>query len=457
MRILGRRRVGQPTALQFFVRATLLWDSSLIDLHNGRAIRLPRTPQRLKQTLNYHTLHVTMLKKIMGKSSERGGAVSGEQHGSSADVRGRLAENIRHRREQIGLTQVQLAERAGFSAAQIVSSIERGERDVKAVELAAIARALRCDLMDFFAEEQDEAEPAVVAWRERPGEGAEEQEARFIQLCEWYALAEDWAGEGSLCELPEVWSPGKFPTLDWARAVADDVRDELGLGSLPAASLYQTLEERCVKIFHFTDLHGSAACAWGDFGAGIVLNASEKPWRRNFSLAHELFHLITWEELGPEQSGSGTFWSAHIERLANAFASSLLLPESALLERLGAHRTKQGISWRGLVEVARAFAVSTEALVWRLVTLKQVTDKEARRLLENPTFRVLDRQSFTPVRDANLLPDRYLRLLESAYFRGDVSVGRIAEMTDQSFADVHYKLAQLEEDKGGAQQLVHLA
>jgi Zn-dependent peptidase ImmA (M78 family)/DNA-binding XRE family transcriptional regulator len=381
-----------------------------------------------------------------------------EQHGSRGSIGGTLARNIRDRREQIGLTQLQLAERAGFSAPQIVSSIERGERDVKAVELAAIAQALRCDLLDLFAEEREESpQPAVVAWREHPGEGADEQAARFIQLCEWYALAEEWADAENPCELPEVWSPGRFPRLDWARAVAEDVRGDLGLGSLPAASLYQTLEERCVKIFHFADLRGSAACAWGDFGAGIALNASDVPWRRNFSLAHELFHLITWETLGPDQGDPGGAWSEHVERLANAFASSLLLPESALLERLAAHRTTQGISWRGLVEVARAFAVSSEALLWRLVTLNQITDRQARRLLNDPEFLLLDRASLAPVRRPELMPDRYLRLLEVAYLRGDVSAGRIAEMTGQSLADVHYKLAQLEEDEGASRQLVRLA
>jgi len=78
--------------------------------------------------------------------------VSREQRGSSSDVQRHLAENIRGRREQLGLTQADLAARAGFSAPQIVSSIERNEREVKAVELAAIAQALHCDLMDLFAQ-----------------------------------------------------------------------------------------------------------------------------------------------------------------------------------------------------------------------------------------------------------------------------------------------------------------
>ncbi len=380
-----------------------------------------------------------------------------EQHGSSDDIRRRLADNIRGRREQVGLTQAQLAERVGFSSAQIVSSIERGERDVKAVELAAIAQALRCDLVDLFTEEQRVTLPSVVAWRERPVD-AEEQAARLLQLCEWYALAEEWTDEESVCELPEVRAPRGSANVLWARATAEQVRDSLGLGSLPAASLYQTLEERCgVKIFHFSDLHGSAACAWGDFGAGIALNAKEPSRRRNFSLAHELFHLITREDLGPEHSGANSWWSAHIEKLANAFASSLLLPESSLSASLEAHREEHGITWGGLVEVAREFDVSTEALLWRLVSLGILKEGQTHQLLANPAFRHLDHSTFTEERSPELMPERYLRLLELAYLRGEVSAARLAEMTGRTLADVRYKLAQVEEEEGDAQQLVRFA
>lgn len=383
-------------------------------------------------------------------------AVNTKQQDSNGDVRRRLAERIRSRREQIHLTQAQLAERLGFASSQIISSLERGERDVKAVELASIAKALRCDLFDLLTKDFDE--PAVVAWRERPDNGAEDQAARFLQLCQWYALAEEWSGEEHTCDLPDVWAPSGPLTHMWARAIAEDVRHKLGLGSIPAASLYQTLEERCgVKIFHFRDLHGSAACARGAFGAGVALNASEVPWRRNFSLAHELFHLVTWDILEPEQAVMSNTWSTHIEKLANAFASSLLLPESAILESLDAHSDEHTITWRGLVEVAREFDVSTEALLWRFVSLNVLEDDQVRQLLDNNAFRNLDRATFASIPEPQMLPERYLRLLETAFLHGEVSAGRIAEMTGQTLADVHYKLAQLERDEGGATQLVRLA
>ena len=44
------------------------------------------------------------------------------------------------------MTQQELAERAGFSAHQIVSQIERGQRELKASELFRIARVLHVDL-----------------------------------------------------------------------------------------------------------------------------------------------------------------------------------------------------------------------------------------------------------------------------------------------------------------------
>lgn len=375
---------------------------------------------------------------------------------TDANIREQLARRIKLRREELNLTQGQLAQRTGLGVAQTISSIERGERDIKATELAVIAKALHYSLSDLFADEAP-SQP-VVAWRERPDGEAEDLAAQFLSLCESYHAVEIWTQEEQECDLPTIRPPQAWPTLAWARSKAKLVGDTLDLGSLPAVSLYETLEERCgVKIFFFPDLVGSAACTRGDFGAAVALNASQVPWRRSFSLAHELFHLVTWDYLGPEQTGKGGVWSGHVERLANAFASSLLLPETALRASLGEHREEHSITWRGLVEVAREFSVSTEALVWRLVSLDMIGDKEGRALLDDPEFRRIDRETFAPAQTPDLLPRRFVRLLETAYLQGQVSAGRIAELTGKSLARVHHWLSQLEEDEISAGQLVRLA
>lgn len=379
------------------------------------------------------------------------------QQATIENVSSRLAEQIRERRNQLGITQQELAKQANLASAQIVSAIELDDREVKALELFAIARALHCNPSDLF---EKVPEPPVVAWRKRPEIGAAIKEAQFLQLCENYHLVEQWTHQDSEAALPSIRRPQGAANFEWASAMAGQVRNTLGLGSLPAASLLRTLEEQCgVKVFFLPDLLGSAASACGGFGAAIALNADEVPWRRNFSLAHELFHLITWDFLSPEKADTITTWSKRVENLADVFASALLLPTTALLDRIEQlnEQYKHQIPIRGLIEIARAFDVSTAALLWRLVSLGRLKKTAVERLLADFSFLSENHAIFGPVSPPERLPQRFLRLLETAYLKGDVSVGRVAEMTEQSLLETRQQLMQLEEDESGAEQFVRLA
>jgi len=372
------------------------------------------------------------------------------------NLRQRLALRIRERREQLRMTQQQLAQAASLGAAQSVSDIEREKRDVRAYELGPIAKALHWNLTDLFGDMEEEEEEPVVVWRSKPDDMAmaAQDEARFRQLWENYHLAEIWADEELAEELPEVSHRGGKFDIHWARTIAEEARQALGLGSLPASALLQTLEERYgVKIFFLDGLSGSAASSRGPFGVAIALNAKERPWRRNYSLAHELFHLMTWKLLGPETSDTTGTWSTHIEKLAEAFASSLLLPEDAVRKSLDRRREEQGISQSSLIDMAREFAVSSEALLWRLVSLEILKEKQVRELLAGSGFRAMDRMSFPLSAKPDLYPERFFRLLEVAYRDGEVSMGRVAEMTGYNLAETHRWLSQLDtEEETNARQ-----
>ncbi len=54
---------------------------------------------------------------------------------------GNLGKNLRAAREQLGLTQEQVAERSGVQAGE-VSRIERGKRDPKVSTLERLAKAV---------------------------------------------------------------------------------------------------------------------------------------------------------------------------------------------------------------------------------------------------------------------------------------------------------------------------
>ena len=367
---------------------------------------------------------------------------------AKTDVQGEVAERIRRERERLGLSQQELARRVGLSAAQTVSAIENGERAVKVVELVRLAAALHLGVNDLLV---GVLERPYVLWRERPADDARrlEIESELLELCRNYSLAEEWVGAALPPSLPSAPVPPAPKDYDAVAGLAERTRNALDLGVRPAAVLATVLEETAgVKVFYQRDLPGAAACLRGPASAAIVVNAAEPAGRRHYSIAHELFHLITWDVLPPAAlSQRLSLWQT-TEQLANAFASALLLPSEDLLARVAARRQSGELQPGDWAELAREYEVSLDALVWRLVNLRLLTREQAKAILTDKPALRLDSLCLSPCPEPQLLPERFLRLLFLAHAKGKVSAARIAEMTKQSLVDVRHQLADFEDDGG---------
>ncbi len=359
-----------------------------------------------------------------------------------------LGYRIRSARNRLALSQQQLAEEAGFSALQIISQIEKGKREVKAWELAKLARALRIDISDLLGPEDSQPLPLVL-WRKNPRRNKELIEADFLQHCQQYALLEQ------LCEVPPARALPEQPvspdtmTFGEAEQLAEDARQEFNLGNRPAASLVGTLENRYgVKIW-YQDLgeEGSAASTKGPFGYAILMNSAEAPWRRNYNFAHEVFHLLTWQSIPVQSLLEKQDLQDSIEKFANAFASSLLLPaedtELAFKRRL----RKGKFNCSDIINIAREFDVSTEALLYRLLGLGFVDKDTVEFLRQDPAFRAQDRGTMralwwtTPA-----IPERFVRLAFTAYQKDKLSRARLAQFLNTSLIDLTDTLLAYELD-----------
>jgi len=360
------------------------------------------------------------------------------------DLRQRLGKRIRAARTTLSLTQQELAKEASLPAPQVVSQIEKGEREVKAWELVNIAKALRVEVGELLRIE-DPVPRSIVLWREVPAENREVREAEFLRDCERYALLERLCGQCAEAQLP-LWleNPSDL-TYEQVSARAEQARKEFDFGSRPARALAGVLEDRYgVKIWYRSlGRKGSAASIRGPFGPAILINADEVPWRRNFNIAHELFHLLTWSETATDSPEPDDPPEHRLEELANVFASALLLPEEAVRKALARRKSDGRLVMADLVELAREFDVSAQAMVYRLINLKELGRDEGTSILASDAFRALDRSTQPAVwaRPPDF-PERYVRLAFTAYHKGKLSKARLAELLDVRLADLNSKLEE---------------
>jgi len=188
---------------------------------------------------------------------------------------------------------------------------------------------------------------------------------------------------------------------------------------------------------------GSAASSLGEFGAAMLIDAEEAPWRRNFSCAHELFHLVTWDCVRESvEHLDDRDWDA-TEKVAEAFAAALLLPADSLLPEFDRLTEGRQVRVSDLLTLAIGFGVSIDAMLWRLVNLNRLERDAVAHLLSDRKVRDQDRQLR---RDEwwrpDTFPTRYVRLAYQAHMRDRLSLSKLAEYLDTDVASVGEQLAK---------------
>jgi Zn-dependent peptidase ImmA (M78 family)/transcriptional regulator with XRE-family HTH domain len=345
-----------------------------------------------------------------------------------------IGRRLKIARDAIGYTLEKAEKESGIGVSSL-SEFENGKREPKFSQISMLAEVYKRPI-DFFLADKLPAEP-VMLWRDGPSsqEEMKETEAKFRRLCQQYHKLELCTAEMRKATLPQpdVMNPDQF---GWPQAelFARKVQKELCLGDIPSASLKKILEERYyVKIFHL-EFSGSAISTVSDeFGSAVLLNSRNVSWRRNYDLAHELFHLMTWGIFRAKSKEP----SESEEKLADSFASNLLMPEESLKQRIASMVNEQGETrLEQLDDLAREFGVSIDAMVYRVASLyrirKEDTEKflaAAKQLAELHKPRESDKME--------TLPERYFNLAQRA-LRG----GRLSLMQFAKYMGISYKKAQ---------------
>ena len=189
-----------------------------------------------------------------------------------------------------------------------------------------------------------------------------------------------------------------------------------------------------IKVL-FLDLEGSgsAISTKGDYGYSIIIDAKEAPWRRNFNLAHELFHILAINYFPLEeihQTGNDEE-KPKVEKLADAFASALLIPKEPLSKELHKRATDNKIPWIELMHLAVEFGVSHEALLWRLCNMGKIKKERVNDIIKSEEFKTINKEVRGDTNQpANPYSDRFVLLAHKALSEGRISKGKFCNIFD---------------------------
>lgn len=322
-----------------------------------------------------------------------------------------VPSRFRLARELRGLTQRQVADEMNHAVSSpALSQIESGKLRPSEATITQLAIALRVPESFFSAQWPADADSTTYFRDLRSTRVKERRRARAQALL----LSNFITALEQHIRLPELAVP-KLPvapgaTRDEIEQASFQVREAWDLGSGPIPHVVRELERHGIAVARLTLGNISVDAFSTQVGPRPLVfltdDKGDNYVRSRFDASHELGHLVMHEATEP-----GT---REVERQAQDFASSFLLPEASARKELPSRLDAAG--WSRLAEMKRTWGVSMAALLFRSRSLRIVSAdayQSAMRYMSARGWRTQepgDREMGAP--EAPLLLERSVRRAE---------------------------------------------
>ncbi|MQA27421.1 MAG: ImmA/IrrE family metallo-endopeptidase [Micromonosporaceae bacterium] len=342
---------------------------------------------------------------------------------------------VREARVAAGLTQSQLAGRLSLDRSALVR-IESGQRQVSALELFRLSDELGVPVAHFVSVPP----PAIVSQRAEVDEDA--QDTTRIRY-QFDAVLEAHARDAEFLNAKGYLRPGlalpqaRVAEVAAAKRLAGAARTAAGYSDGPLPGIAEVCERFGLYLL-VVDLPAEGASLRLDDRLGVaVVSGHAAAGRRRFTAAHELGHHLLGDEY---QSDVGVAASRdERERLIDAFAAELLLPDTEVArrweslsgtarERLVRLAAEYRVSWRVAVSTARLAGIfgDEEARMLRADTpqrgdfLAICGTEPAEDLLPRQTGPTWRRAVLAAYHDGVITPARAIELLHEALHEAEL-------------------------------------
>ncbi|NIM18753.1 MAG: helix-turn-helix domain-containing protein [Candidatus Latescibacteria bacterium] len=344
-----------------------------------------------------------------------------------------IGKRLKAAREKAGLTQQQLSSRLGFKDRQTLAAIESGNRKLSADELLLAMQALNRDL-EYFTDPFRLDGEGSFTWR-TSAENVEVNDDFESRAGRWLALYRNVAKQKDVWTSPLRLALTTRSSYEQAHRAGEWLVNEWELGEIPAIKLEKAISERLRALVLYIDPPegiSGAAFKLPELSA-ILINRNDVAGRRSFDLAHELFHLLTWDTIKPDYSEyrDEQNKSKRSETLANCFASALLMPEDIIRTWWAQAPEEDETGWRSWVsDLAKKLHVTSSALLWRFVQLGMIEKKSAEESEEWSEVNEIEEDK-PPMFSLD-----FVKTLSHGLEEGRISVRRAAASIDLSVDDL---------------------
>ncbi|GAC81528.1 Zn-dependent peptidase ImmA, M78 family [Gordonia malaquae] len=271
---------------------------------------------------------------------------------------------LRLARLRLGYTLTELAKVSGVSS-RALTDFENGHRPPAEDTLIKLADALAVPAAFLERESIEPVATGAASFRKLSKTSAIRRDAVLAKASlalEFFDTIEE------RFRLPDA----DIPTFDKLAPehAAGLVRHRWSLGDRPISNMVHLLEAKGVRVASLSHSYDDidAFCFYRDGSPYVFLNTEKTGERQRFDAAHELGHLVLHSELEMDPSTS-----KEREAEANAFASSFLMPKTAVeSQQMRAANIERVLAARSY------WKVSAMAMTHRLHELHLLTDWQYR-------------------------------------------------------------------------------
>ncbi|MFC2164859.1 helix-turn-helix domain-containing protein [Acidobacteriota bacterium] len=291
-----------------------------------------------------------------------------------------LGSKLRIERENLGLTQEDLAKSVGLSS-EFISLLELGKRKPSLDSLKAITIFLKKDITYFLEERETSFEKLIRQKTLNPK--AKKKLKKFQKYCDDYLGLEEILGR-RLALAPAY-------SHTHPESLALEERRRLGLGDAPIRNIFFLAELNGLRVFRqIFDPEDKISGIFIYFdvkeAAFALINSGQSLGSQVFTVAHEYYHFLKDRYTDPIVDNPDVFVEDYVslyhprERFAQLFARRFLMPPSKVRAVIEKDLRSNKLNYEDVIYLKRYFGVNTLSMLQTLRDLDYLSYYQIKEL-----------------------------------------------------------------------------